>query len=137
MKFLKNELKAFGIIKDNTKEPPKKKTPPPPLGIGNSRFDWAGMAPKVKGMVVEEAAEMIGCSVSAAREANRRGWINLRNRHEETRINWQDYFELSKKYSTYELAKVTGLNLRSIQRANRDGLLRCKIGQRNGWTKDK
>lgn len=128
MKFLPHE------INPNT-PPPVFNNEPPTVGKGNTRIPWAKLAPQVKDMTQAEAVQYIGCSLAAVQNAVKKGWITVKP-NTNPLIDWEQYLELSKQHTTYELAKKIGLHVRTVQRANSAGLLDCKPGQPNGWTKN-
>ena len=121
-------------IPGNKPEPTKKTKPLPKIGNGNAKIDWQHFAPLVHGKTPAEACRIVGCSLSAVQNARDKGWIHLVS-SEPRRIPWHEYRELAKDHTTYQLAEKIGIHVRSIQRAVSAGLIECKPGQPNGFTK--
>jgi hypothetical protein len=135
MKLLPHEVP--GYVPPNGEQSPKAKKQPKPLpkiGQGNARIDWQHFAPLVHGKTPADACRIVGCSLSAVQNARDKGWIHLVS-SEPRRIPWDSYRELAKTHTTYQLAQKTGIHVRSIQRAVSAGLIDCKPGQPNGFTK--
>lgn len=134
MKLLPHDYPGYTPPSEAAPRAKKKAKPLPKIGQGNAQIDWSHFAPLVHGKTPAEACRIVGCSLSAVQNARDKGWIHLVS-SEPKRIPWERYQELAKTHTTYELAAKIGIHVRSIQRAVSAGLLTCKPGQPNGFTK--
>lgn len=134
MRLLPHEIPGYTPPSEEAPRAKKKAKPLPRIGTGNARIDWQHFAPLVHGKTPAEACRIVGCSLSAVQNARDKGWIHLVS-SEPKRIPWHEYRELAKEHTTYQLAEKIGIHVRSIQRAQSAGLIDCKPGQPNGFTK--